>query len=336
MMASRLSLPAILLSWAAPSRPALVAPTLVHAGAACSRRRIGSRPFCALLDSNFVAPAGADAEDAEESAASAVKKERKFLIDKHNDVLRLACPNPQVLQQGLLETAGLPQICIAGESNAGKSSLINHLLNKKSLAKASSVAGKTRSVDMMLVNEQVVLTDLPGLPSRDHQVAHIWEKTWEPLVFQYVRKCEGLRCMLYVHDVRWKITSYVRQFLDEVDANGLPVLLVLTKDDRIVSELKEKDTAGRGKNRATPEEQRENEHALRQRFMTRTRRALEYGGVHIHYSTDSSNASSRKARRRLLRYIESVVATNSREEARELLDGIAAKSGFTALPGDGE
>ena len=185
-----------------PCRRALVSPPVVvaHALATTGRRR-GGMPFCTLSE-RPVAP-------------------KKHMIEnKHNDVQRLLCPTPQVLQQGLLETRDLPHVCIAGESNAGKSSLINHLLSKHSLAKASSVAGKTRSVDLMLVNERVVLTDLPGLPSRDHQVAHMWERAWRPLVFQYMRKCEDLRCMLYVHDVRWKVTSYVREFLDDVRASS--------------------------------------------------------------------------------------------------------------------
>ena len=175
-----------------------------------------------------------------------------------NDVRVLQCPTPPVLRQGIAETAGLPHICVAGESNAGKSSLINHLLKKK-LAKASSVAGKTRSVDLMLVNERLVLADLPGLPSRDHQahgahpagnplhpstshrlghtsqapgvarraerarrasrqVERLWRSTWEPLVASYMRECEPLRAMLYAHDIRWKVTPLVRSFLQDVQA----------------------------------------------------------------------------------------------------------------------
>ena len=104
---------------------------------------------------------------------------------------------------------------MAGESNAGKSSLINHLLKKK-LARASSVAGKTRSVDMLLVNERLVITDLPGLPSRDGQVARIWETEWRPLVMQYVAQCAPLRAMLYVHDIRWKVSPACREFVHRV------------------------------------------------------------------------------------------------------------------------
>ena len=98
-------------------------------------------------------------------------KNDKFLIrNDRNDVQLLPCPNVPVLEQGIYELSDLPHVCVAGESNAGKSSMINHLLRKK-LARASSVAGKTRSVDMMKVNEKLILTDLPGLPSRDYQAS---------------------------------------------------------------------------------------------------------------------------------------------------------------------
>ena len=197
----------------------------------------------------------------------------------------------------------------------------------------------------MLVNEQVVLTDLPGLPSRDHQVADMWEKSWRPLVVQYLRQCESLRCMVYVHDVRWKVTSYVREFVREVAALDVPILLVLSKDDRILGELHHKE-------RETAEAERQAEIALRERLMLRVRRALDFDGVHLHYSTDNTIPASRKARRNLLRcdatllalpvscaqatgavlltrvacpacrYVESLVGAGTRDECRELLSSV--------------
>ena len=139
------------------------------------------------------------------AAASATGAEDDFLVrNERNEVELLQCPSKAMVRQAMVELGALPHICVAGESNAGKSSLINHLLRKQ-LARASSVAGKTRSVDMMRVNEKVVLTDLPGLPSRDHQVSAIWETNWRPLVLDYISSCDSLRAMLYVHDIRWKV-----------------------------------------------------------------------------------------------------------------------------------
>ena len=249
------------------------------------------------------------------------ESESQFLIaNSGNDVSVLKCPTPAVLQQGLLETAGLPQICIAGESNAGKSSLINHLLRKKSLARASSVAGKTRSVDMLLVNERVVVTDLPGLPSRDHQVADIWEHSWRPLVFNYMRNCDSLLAMVYVHDVRWKVSNLVREFLREVrETTGLPVILALTKDDKLADEVRD------GRPLKDAEAYRQAEIALRQRLMGRIRKSLEFDGVHVHYSVNNDLPNSRRARRRLLRYVESIVEAGTREESEKLLRDIGDK-----------
>ena len=121
-------------------------------------------------------------------------KQDGFLIrNDRNDVEILSCPNLAVLEQGLMELGSEAHICVAGESNAGKSSLLNHLLKKKNLAASSSRAGKTTAVDLMLINQQLVLADLPGLPSRDHQVARSWDTAWQPLVMEYVRKCDSLR-----------------------------------------------------------------------------------------------------------------------------------------------
>ena len=120
--------------------------------------------------------------------------------------------------------------------------------------------------------------------------------------------------MVYVHDVRWKVSSMVRDFLSEVrDEHGLPVLLVLTKDDRIVQGLRD----------PSPEKV----HAERERLMTRARKALNFDGVHLHYSVDNDLPASRKARRRLLRYFESLVDAGSRDECVQLLDGVTQRGG---------
>jgi len=242
-------------------------------------------------------------------------EERKFLVrNDRNDVELLQCPNPQMVGQGLLELGGLPHICVAGESNAGKSSLINHLL-KKSLARASSVAGKTRSVDMMRVNSGLVVTDLPGLPSRDHQVAHLWDSIWEPLVFDYIRQCDELLAMVYAHDIRWKVSPRVRDFLHDVQAAGVPVLLVLTKDDRLITEIPQERLQGDSSAL----------HFHRLKYTRRVRAAMDFDGVHVHYSTDSSLPTSRAGRRAVLRHIESFVEAGSREAVGALLDATACK-----------
>lgn len=244
------------------------------------------------------------------AASSASAPEPQFLVrNERNDVHIIQCPTAGVLKQAMLELGGLPHICVAGESNAGKSSLINHLL-KKQLARASSVAGKTRSVDMLEVNKRLVLTDLPGLPSRDHQVARMWQTSWQPLVMHYIRQCEPLRAMLYVHDVRWKVSPLVREFVHEVQNCGVPVLLVLTKDDHLREEAKIAGVL---------------ENEQRMKYTRGIRRALEFDGLHEHYTCESSLPAGRRGRRQLLRQIEQLVACDSRFAAAQMLENSAAK-----------
>ncbi|KAL1526342.1 hypothetical protein AB1Y20_015056 [Prymnesium parvum] len=254
-------------------------------------------------------------------SSPAPREERDFLVrNDRNDVEVLSCSNSQMLAQGLLELGELPHVCVAGESNAGKSSLINHLLRKKNLARASSVAGKTRSVDMMRVNHKLVVTDLPGLPSRDHQVAEIWERVWEPLVFDYIRQCDPLRAMIYVHDIRWKVSPRVRTFVREVQDAGVPVLLVLSKDDRLANELKSDEVGDR-----------EAEHNKRVTFARRVRRAMGFDGIHVHYSTESALAQSRNGRRTVLRHIERAVQAENKHEVMELFQQMADRQDKTAF-----
>mmetsp|Transcript_43267 Transcript_43267/g.80538 ORF Transcript_43267/g.80538 Transcript_43267/m.80538 type:complete len:396 (+) Transcript_43267:45-1232(+) len=256
-------------------------------------------------------PAGEELSDADVEPRKK-SQDHQFLIgNKWNNVSKLACTTKDIIRQGVLETKDLPHVCICGESNAGKSSLINHLLKKDNMAKASSTAGKTRSVDMLLVNDRIVLTDLPGLPSRDGQVTEMWDRTFQPLIMDYVKRCDSLLGMIYTHDIRWKVSPMVRQFLSEIRDQGVPVVLALTKDDRV-------DTVAR---EPTPTEI----HKARVKCMTRIRKALKFQGVHVHYSTRNELADSRKARKILLRYIESMVKAGSREESKKMLDSHGEK-----------
>ena len=308
----------------------LLSTASAHRLALPASRRVGAAPRAALTTS---------AEEAEPKAARGGDSfhDGDFLIrNDRNAVDVLKCANKPMLAQGLLEVGDLPHICVAGESNAGKSSLLNHLLRKKNLARASSVAGKTRSVDLMLVNEKVVLADLPGLPSRDHQVEGIWEASWRPLVYQYLRECESLRAMVYVHDVRrrraifrratrrnfvrnppthllpapqvrWTASAAVREFVRDVRDMGVPVILALTKNDklRIIHGDKENEQ--------------------RARLTRKVRQQLGFDGVHVHYSCDSTLPASRRGRRQMLRYFESFVEAESRDEVASQLQAQAEK-----------
>lgn len=228
-----------------------------------------------------------------------------FLIsNKYNQVQTRRCANQLQLQEGAAEWAAVPHICVAGMSNAGKSSLVNHLLVKgPGLARTSSVSGKTRTVDLLRVNQRVVLTDFPGLPAHDNQHWYAWQSEWLPLIQQYVCNCKALRAMLYLHDVRWQVTKQMVEFLEGVQAEGLPVLLLLTKDDKLT------------------------DHSHRMRCTNKVLRSLQgsWQGLHLHYCSRNDVPAGRKGRRQLLRLIETIAITNDQQEARQVLEALVQK-----------
>ena len=90
-----------------------------------------------------------------------------------------------------LPDTGLPEIAFAGRSNVGKSSLINALLQRKSLARTSSIPGKTQTMNYYKVNDDVFFVDLPG-----YGYAHVktdFRRSWGPMIERYLEKSEGLR-----------------------------------------------------------------------------------------------------------------------------------------------
>ena len=123
-----------------------------------------------------------------------------------------------------------PQIAIAGRSNVGKSSLINALLQRKSLARTSSSPGRTRMINFFLVNESFYLVDLPG-----YGYASVDYKTrlsWGPLVHDYLDSSTRLQRVIMLLDIRRNVTRGDAQLLQWLAVNRKPVTLVLTKADK--------------------------------------------------------------------------------------------------------
>jgi GTP-binding protein len=124
-----------------------------------------------------------------------------------------------------------PKIVLVGRSNVGKSSLINHLLNRRRLAKTSSAPGKTLSVNYYMVNERLILADLPGygfartVPADRQRV--------EGLVAAFFASAENVRLLLLLIDCRRGFLEPDRKILADVREAGFPVLTILTKSDKI-------------------------------------------------------------------------------------------------------
>ena len=125
----------------------------------------------------------------------------------------------------------LPEIAVAGKSNVGKSSLINSLCRRKALAKTSATPGKTRMINLFLLNGAFHLVDLPGygFAKVDKQ-----EKVrWGELMEGYFQKTGQLRLTLHLVDIRHEPTQDDLQMNAFLRGNQLPFLVVATKADKL-------------------------------------------------------------------------------------------------------
>ena len=127
--------------------------------------------------------------------------------------------------------AALPQIAVAGKSNVGKSSLINSLCRRKALARTSATPGKTRLINLFLLNDNFHLVDLPG-----YGFAKVGKKEkmrWGEMMEKYFRETEELKLTLHLVDIRHEPTQDDLQMNAFLRGMGLPFLVVATKADKI-------------------------------------------------------------------------------------------------------
>jgi len=124
-----------------------------------------------------------------------------------------------------------PQIAIAGRSNVGKSSLLNQLMGDKKLAKVSSTPGKTRSLNFFLVNDSFYFVDLPGYGYA--KVPKHVSKSWGELVEGYLTTEKRLIGLVMLLDCRREMNDDDHMLLGWLVDRALPVLMVITKTDKI-------------------------------------------------------------------------------------------------------
>ncbi|MDO5326949.1 MAG: ribosome biogenesis GTP-binding protein YihA/YsxC [Clostridia bacterium] len=125
----------------------------------------------------------------------------------------------------------LPQIAVAGKSNVGKSSLINSLCRRKALAKTSATPGKTRLINLFLLNGSFHLVDLPGYGFA--KVDKQEKLRWGEMMEKYFRETGELRLTLHLVDIRHEPTQDDIQMNTFLRGMGLPFLVVATKADKI-------------------------------------------------------------------------------------------------------
>lgn len=123
-----------------------------------------------------------------------------------------------------------PEFAFSGRSNVGKSSLINKLLNRKALARVSSVPGKTVTVNFYSL-ENIYIVDLPGYGYA--KVAKSEKERWAGLVEGYLRERENLALVFQLIDFRHPPTADDLLMIDFLVESEIPFVVVLTKADKL-------------------------------------------------------------------------------------------------------
>jgi len=130
-----------------------------------------------------------------------------------------------------LPAAGLPEIAFAGRSNVGKSSLVNALTGRNSLARVSSKPGHTRQVNFFDLGNRLFLVDLPGYGFA--QVSKSMKETWQDLASAYLRGRPTLKRVCLLIDSRHGVKEADRETMKNLDAAAVSYQLVLTKTDQL-------------------------------------------------------------------------------------------------------
>ena len=123
------------------------------------------------------------------------------------------------------------EVAVAGRSNAGKSSAINIIVNRRQFARTSKTPGRTQLVNFFSLQEGRRLVDLPGYGFA--RVSDSMRRHWGELLSQYFKSRESLNGLLLIVDIRRKLTDYDRQMMAFTDEAQLPIHILLTKADKL-------------------------------------------------------------------------------------------------------
>ena len=124
----------------------------------------------------------------------------------------------------------LPEVAFAGRSNVGKSSLINALTGRKTLARTSNTPGRTQQLNFFDLGEQLMIVDLPGYGYAKAPKGEV--DRWNRLIRLYLKGRVGLRRVCVLIDARHGVKPSDRQVMDMLDEAAVAYQLVLTKTDK--------------------------------------------------------------------------------------------------------
>ena len=149
---------------------------------------------------------------------------------------RLLFAGPVEFLKGVVAMDGLPpadrtEICLAGRSNVGKSSLINALTGRRSLARASNTPGRTQEINFFAAGEGRYLVDLPGYGYAEAPVAVV--EKWQRLLRAYLAGRPTLRRVFLLVDMRHGVKAVDEEIMTLLDRSAVTFEVVLTKADKI-------------------------------------------------------------------------------------------------------
>jgi len=149
---------------------------------------------------------------------------------------RLLFAGPVDFIKGVVAMDGLPdpdrpEICFAGRSNVGKSSLINALTGRKGIARASNTPGRTQELNFFALGDRAYLVDLPGYGFAKAPVAVVAK--WQALQKRYLAGRPNLRRVFALIDARHGIKPVDHETMTLLDRSAVPFQVVVTKADKI-------------------------------------------------------------------------------------------------------
>ena len=130
-----------------------------------------------------------------------------------------------------LPEGDLPEVAFAGRSNVGKSSLVNALTGRKTLARVSNTPGRTQQVNFFVLSQKLMLVDLPGYGYAAAPKAHV--DAWTGLIEDYLRGRRQLKRVCLLIDGRHGIKEADRRAMEVLDQSAVIYQVILTKADKM-------------------------------------------------------------------------------------------------------
>ena len=145
--------------------------------------------------------------------------------------------------KGVVDMKGLPpadrlEVCFAGRSNVGKSSLINAITGRKAIARASNTPGRTQEINYFKTGEHHYLVDLPGYGFANAPIDVV--KKWQQLLKSYLSGRSSLRRAFVLVDIRHGIKKVDEEIMDLLDTSAVTFQCILTKSDKVNAEQQNK------------------------------------------------------------------------------------------------